>query len=70
MQKAVERGQAPKGVDRVDPAHGPTGKPHVHYDDGTASNIDGTVHDAGKGAPNATSTIRKWLEENGWVAPK
>lgn len=70
MQKQVERGQAPKGVDRVDKPHVPGQQPHVHYDDGTASNVDGSTHDMGKGTPNPSQAIRQWLLDNGWTPPQ
>ena len=62
MQKQVEKGQAPKEVDRVDGAHTEGQQPHVHFKDGTALNQDGTVHDAHKGKPNLTNGTRKWVE--------
>jgi hypothetical protein len=63
MQQEVYKGQAPAGVKRVDDAHNPNegGKPHVHYDDGTSSNNDGTIHDAGQGQPNPVKAIIEWL---------
>ena len=70
MQKQVERGQAPEGVDRVDKPHVPGQQPHVHYEDGTASNVDGSTHDMGKGTPNPSKEIRGWLLENDWKPPK
>ena len=66
MQKQVERGQAPKGVARVDNPKVPGQQPHVHFSDGTSLNIDGSVHDAKNGIPNLTNEIRIWLEKNGW----
>ena len=66
MQKQVERGQAPKGVVRVDNPKVPGQQPHVHFSDGTSLNIDGSVHDAKNGIPNLTNEIRIWLEKNGW----
>jgi hypothetical protein len=69
MQREVEKGQAPKDVDRVDPAHNPevpNQQPHVHYGDGTATNQDGTVHDAHKGIPDLTKKVVNWLEKHGW----
>ena len=67
MQKQVEAGQAPKGVDSVHKAHTlPHGKPHVHFSDGTSLNYDGTIHDKLGGIPKLTRTIRSWLEKNGW----
>jgi RHS repeat-associated protein len=69
MQQQAARGQAPKGVDRVDNPHVPGQQPHVHYDDGTASNMDGSTHDAGNGVPNPSQAIRRWLIDNGWTPP-
>lgn len=69
MQRQVERGQVPNGVDRVDPPHTPgvgNSQPHVHFTDGTAINQDGSVHDAHKGIPTMTAKIVKWLTNNGW----
>lgn len=66
MQKQVERGQAPKTVERVDTPEFSWEKPHVHFKDGTALNIDGSVHDAMKGVHNLTNSERIWLFENGW----
>ena len=40
MQKQVEKGQAPKEVDRVDGAHTEGQQPHVHFKDGTSLNQD------------------------------
>jgi len=70
MQKQVDRGQAPKGVDRADNPHVPGQQPHVHYDDGTSSNMDGSTHDAGNGTPNPSQAIRQWLIDNGWTPPR
>ena len=66
MQNQVKRGQAPKTVVRVD---NPTIKgqlPHVHFSDGTALNIDGSVHDAMNGIHTLTKREQIWLFENGW----
>lgn len=66
MQKKVEKGQAPKEVDRVDKPHVPGQKPHVHFKDGTSMNNDGTVHDAHNGTPNPSNKTTDWLNDNGW----
>jgi peptidoglycan hydrolase-like protein with peptidoglycan-binding domain len=66
LQKKVEKGQAPKEVDRVDKPHVPGQKPHAHFKDGTSLNNDGTVHDAHKGTPNPSNKTTEWLENNGW----
>lgn len=67
MQKQVEQGNAPNGVDRVDPAHVPGQQPHVHFSDGTSLSMDGTIHDKHRGIPNITNAIAKWLDVNGWA---
>lgn len=71
LQREVERGRAPRGVTRVDPANPdvPGSQPHIHYDDGTSSNLDGSVHDAHRGYPNPSNRIRRWIESHGWTAP-
>ena len=66
MQMQVERGQAPKGVLRVDNPKIPGQQPHIHFSDGTSLNIDGSVHDRKNGIPNLTNEIKIWLEKNGW----
>ena len=66
MQKQVERGQAPKEIERVDKAHQKGGQNHVHFKDGTSLNQDGSVHDAHKGVPNPSNAAKEWLKNNGW----
>lgn len=66
MQKQVEKGQAPKEVDRVDKAHTEYGQDHVHFKDGTAINKNGTIHDDGHGAPKLSNKVLDWLNRNGW----
>ena len=66
MQKQVEKGQAPKDVDRVDKPHVEGQQPHVHFKDGTSLNQDGTVHDKHLGFPKLTKKTRDWLINNGW----
>ena len=63
MQKMVERGKAPNGVDRVDVGKIFGEKSHVHFTDGSALNIDGTIK---HGVPNINNSISKWLTSNGW----
>lgn len=68
MGKMVERGQAPRTVERVDAGSPKTGEQdHIHFSDGTALNKDGTVHDVSNGTHVLTNKERKWLEENGWL---
>ena len=70
MQKQVEKGTAPKGIDRVDKPHTDTGQPHIHFgENDRALNLDGTWHDAGKNIPKVTGAIKKWILKNGWSLP-
>ena len=66
MQKQVERGQAPSTVIRVDNPKIPGQLPHIHFSDGTAMNIDGSIHDAMRGAHTLTNGERIWIFDNGW----
>jgi hypothetical protein len=67
MNKQVERGQAPKSVDRVDPGNeGTREQPHIHFIDGKILNGDGTWRD--NGCP-LTNQERDWIQNNGWTLP-
>jgi len=64
MQKQVEKGDAPRGIKRVDkgnPDHGE--QDHVHFDDDSALNRDGTWKH-GSGSLNRSQ--ESWLRGNGW----
>jgi hypothetical protein len=67
MQKQVERGQAPKSVDRVDKGIGPFEKDHVEFKGGNALNDDGTWKHGGR---SLTNVEKDWLHNNGWATPK
>lgn len=66
MQKQVERGQAPKDVDRVDPPDSGCPKDHVNFKNGTSVCKDGTIHNKGHGIPNPSRKVWDWLHQNGW----
>ena len=70
LQQQVEKGQAPREVDRVDKPHVPGQKPHVHFKDGTSLNNDGTLHDVHKGTPAPSNKTIDWLNNNGWKVMK
>lgn len=55
MKKEVERGRAPRDIERVDKPHVAKSEPHVHYKDGTASNQSGSPH---HGKPNPNRAAR------------
>lgn len=67
IQQAVQRGQAPRGVVRVDKGGGVTGEiPHAHFSNGAALNIDGTWK---HGFATLTRDQTSWLVANGWRVP-
>ena len=41
-KKDIEKGKAPKSINRYDIGKGKHEKPHVHFKDGNALNQDGT----------------------------
>lgn len=45
------------------------GKPHVHYKDGTSSNNNGSIPDAGKGTPITCNKVIDWLKNHNWIPP-
>lgn len=72
MQEQVNRGKAPKEVDRVDSGNPniPNSKDHIHFKDGTALNYDGTPSHIGNGFPCITKAIRDWILSNNWCLPE
>ena len=73
MQKLIDRGQAPKEIQRVDSMDPkiPNSQAHIHFgSDKAALNMDGTWHDAHKSIPELTNKIKKWILDNGWNLPK
>jgi RHS repeat-associated protein len=67
MQKQVEKGQAPKSVDRVDKGRGPFEKDHIEFKSGDALNQDGTWKHGGR---ELTNTESDWVQKNGWNLPQ
>jgi hypothetical protein len=67
MQKQVEKGQAPKTVERVDPGIGPNEQDHIHFTDDSALNADGTWKHGGRPLTNAET---EWIQQNGWNTPQ
>ena len=39
---------------------------HTTFSDGTALNINGSIHDAKRGVPKLTKSERIWIFKNGW----
>ena len=64
MNEQIRKGQAPKGVKRIDLPKVKGEQVHAHLDKGSAINIDGTLkHGNGN---EITVGIAKWLKKNGW----
>ena len=66
MQKQVVNGQAPRTAVRADNPKLPDQLPHIRFSDGTALNIDGSIHDAMRGVHKLTKRERIWIFKNGW----
>jgi RHS repeat-associated protein len=67
LQKQVEQKKAPKSVDRVDRGRGDFEKDHIHFDNGSALNYDGTWK---HGEKLLTNEEIQWILKNGWSVPK
>ncbi len=59
-----KKGRAPKDIDRIDKPK--EGQIHAHQKGKGATNADGTIHDRGKGAPNWSNKVTKWLRNYGF----
>nr|MBQ6242071.1 hypothetical protein [Lachnospiraceae bacterium] len=68
MQKQIEKGQAPKDVDRADKGNRNIkgNKDHIHFKDGTVLNYDGTISHESRGIPQISNETAKWLNANRW----
>jgi hypothetical protein len=66
MNKQIDRGQAPSGIERVDTGKVPNEQTHVHVKGG-ALKIDGTW----KHQPTSSLTRKQeaWLQQHGWPLP-
>jgi hypothetical protein len=66
LQQQVEKGKAPRTVDRVDRGKIYGEKDHIHFKDGSALNKDGTWK---HGEKELTKAEKEWIEDNGWETP-
>jgi hypothetical protein len=66
MNQAIQRGQAPAGMKRIDRPKVPGEKLHAHLDNGSALNVDGTWK---HGSGPLSKAQGKWLKKNGWTLP-
>ena len=70
LQKDVEKGRAPKGIERFDNAHdSKTGQPHVHFKDSkeSALNRDGSWKE---GYHDLNKKEKEYLKKHGWNIEK
>jgi RHS repeat-associated protein len=63
LQHDVKKGKAPKGLKRFDRKHTEGGQEHVHFEDGSALNKDGSWKE---GEYNLNKSQVKYLKDNGW----
>ena len=63
LQQDVKTGNAPKGIERFDKGKFFKEQDHVHFDDGSALNKDGTWK---HGKKSLTNDQKQYLKENGW----
>jgi hypothetical protein len=67
LQQQVEKGKSPRSVERVDKGRGKYEKDHVHFEDGSALNSDGTWK---HGSKKLTRHEKEWLYKGGWKFPE
>lgn len=63
MNQAIRRGQAPRGITRIDTPKVPNEQLHATFEGGAALNVDGSWK---HGFVDLTRAQRDWLIENGW----
>jgi len=66
IDQEIRRGQAPRGIERIDRGQVTGEQTHIHFSNGSALNIDGSWKE-GKEEP--TKEQREWLLKNGWRLP-
>ncbi|MBC3256641.1 RHS domain-containing protein [Pseudomonas paralactis] len=71
-QTKVKREQAPPEIVRIDgPEQSvPNSQWHAHCPCGSGYNLDGTIHDKGKGDVTFSNKTIDWLNNHGWEIPK
>lgn len=63
VQKLIERGKAPKQIDKAHHSHQPNGKPHIHIKGEGAINNDGSIHDKSKFSGNVNDVLNNETKE-------
>ena len=69
INKEIQKGNAPKGIERVDKGSQSVIKeqPHIHFESGAALNINGRWKE---GYTVLTRSQIEWLKKNGWQVPE
>jgi hypothetical protein len=67
VNQFIQKGQAPKTITRVDKGLIKGELDHIHFDDGSALNRNGTWK---HGEKKLTNQEIKFLQQNGWTLPK
>ena len=62
-QQDVKKGKAPKGLKRFDRKHTEGGQEHIHFEDGSALNKDGSWKE---GEYKLNKNQAEYLKDNGW----
>lgn len=70
-QSKVNKDQAPADITRIDEPEQsvPNSQWHAHCKCGSGYNLDGTVHDKGKGDVTFSRKTIDWLNNHGWSIP-
>lgn len=70
-QSKVRRGQAPAEITRIDEPEQsvPSSQWHAHCKCGSGYNLDGSIHDKGKGDVTFSKKTKEWLNDHGWSIP-
>ncbi len=70
-QSKVNKDQAPAEITRIDePEHSvPNSQWHAHCKCGSGYNLDGSIHDKGKGDVTFSRKTIDWLNNHGWSIP-
>ncbi|SDQ63374.1 RHS repeat-associated core domain-containing protein [Pseudomonas sp. UC 17F4] len=70
-QTKVKREQAPSEIDRIDAPQQnvPHSQWHAHCPCGSGYNLDGSIHDKGRGDVTFSRKTIEWLNDHGWSIP-
>ncbi|MNV21172.1 hypothetical protein D3C71_1121000 [compost metagenome] len=71
-QAKVAKGQAPSDITRIDgpEASVPNSQWHAHCKCGSGLNLDGSIHDKGRGDVTFSRKTIEWLRDHGWESLK